>query len=684
MQLLDQFEWDLSNSSSSPEEFSQAFAADLGLSGDFVTAIAHQIREQVQAHHRSLIAVGYAFNGTPVPSDELVSAFLPSLQEAQAFRSEPEAELHTPVLTQLTQAEIELQERERERESRRKKRQSRGRRGAVTLPDREPQKTLRTPAVYGWQIAAPETLSNLALSNVGPDRGGAGGATMQHSRRSAAAAAKAQMNEPTPSALPDPVDEAPKRASRAEDVRVYFDYPGGLGRGTYQGRTNAQAPVEIRGDASLKSRSAARPGSHRRNILNSEGPGRTGTSSPVAQVGAGAGGGAGTPSTGPAELAELDERLHPSWIDGVWHCANCGVPDSVAVGRRKGPTGAKTLCGPCGAVWNSSRKLRPVEYTTDVEEHLSQRAHRLQGSRPPTRETDADPEYFQEEEGDGPAASAAPTAPTVGGTGARSGPGSGSGHYSSATTLQEKESFETSDGADGLSSIPEPSQHLSSGHPGGVHRAATKAETGAAPEHTSPLDSTSGDPATPASAPAPAPAPAFAPAPAPPHAPVPASASTPTPTSSASASASAPVSAPGPISTAPGKPEAPVQAGHRPAQPQRPTHVHVKPDPSPGAAAASPVAASASASSPAPASGASTTPPSWLMRHLQGLRSKYPHDRFEPVMRTKNPAQPEWRMRCLDCPGKLYTPGPAETLANFEVHLKNRSHRANVAARLGR
>lgn len=41
------------------------------------------------------------------------------------------------------------------------------------------------------------------------------------------------------------------------------------------------------------------------------------------------------------------------------------------------------------------------------------------------------------------------------------------------------------------------------------------------------------------------------------------------------------------------------------------------------------------------------------------------------------------RIRCLDCPGKLYTPGPDTTVGNFEVHLKNRHHRERVDARIG-
>lgn len=39
------------------------------------------------------------------------------------------------------------------------------------------------------------------------------------------------------------------------------------------------------------------------------------------------------------------------------------------------------------------------------------------------------------------------------------------------------------------------------------------------------------------------------------------------------------------------------------------------------------------------------------------------------------------RIRCLDCPGKLYTPGPATSVENFEVHLKNRVHKERVEER---
>jgi hypothetical protein len=100
-------------------------------------------------------------------------------------------------------------------------------------------------------------------------------------------------------------------------------------------------------------------------------------------------------------------------------------------------------------------------------------------------------------------------------------------------------------------------------------------------------------------------------------------------------------------------------------------------------------------STAAGAGGAGPTPPSWLTSALDSLRSKYTSDRFD--LRAKAPPPPpapgapappsgsggvEWRIKCLDCPGKLYTPGPGESLTNFEVHIKNRVHRGAVSARV--
>lgn len=86
------------------------------------------------------------------------------------------------------------------------------------------------------------------------------------------------------------------------------------------------------------------------------------------------------------------------------------------------------------------------------------------------------------------------------------------------------------------------------------------------------------------------------------------------------------------------------------------------------------------------------------------MQARYPDDIFEAVIR-KNATSGvyEFRIKCTDCPGKVrghiidvaqrtpvhaapclqhYTPGPGESLQNFEVHLKNRQHRQKVNARL--
>lgn len=39
------------------------------------------------------------------------------------------------------------------------------------------------------------------------------------------------------------------------------------------------------------------------------------------------------------------------------------------------------------------------------------------------------------------------------------------------------------------------------------------------------------------------------------------------------------------------------------------------------------------------------------------------------------------RIKCKDCPGKLYTPDVTLGVNNFEVHLKNRHHRDRVTKR---
>lgn len=66
--LVDQVEWDMSEKENSPEMFAQKLCAELGLGGEFVTAIAYSIRGQITWHQRT-----YAFSEAPLPVVEVIN-----------------------------------------------------------------------------------------------------------------------------------------------------------------------------------------------------------------------------------------------------------------------------------------------------------------------------------------------------------------------------------------------------------------------------------------------------------------------------------------------------------------------------------------------------------------------------------------------------------------------------------
>ncbi|THG99270.1 hypothetical protein EW026_g3053 [Hermanssonia centrifuga] len=174
LKLEDQFEWDLDSLDPSPERFAEVYAKELGLGGEFRTSIAHSIREQAQIYQKSLFLVGHPSDGTMLQDDDLRMSLLPSLHTGA--RSMDQVGAFTPILSYLSDSEIERNEKEREKElNRRRRKTTRGRRG-VALPDREPPKTFRTPAIGFPEVDA----ATLAAVNA---------AAAPTSRRAAAAAA---------------------------------------------------------------------------------------------------------------------------------------------------------------------------------------------------------------------------------------------------------------------------------------------------------------------------------------------------------------------------------------------------------------------------------------------------------------------------------------------------------------
>ena len=534
---------------------------------------------------------------------------------------------------QLSESEILQSEKERERESRRKRRQTRGRRG-INLPDREPLKTARTPAVFGLQQNTSQSAEGLngssdlyaptanigRLGGVGGEAGSRGGLGIS-TRRAAAAAANAHIapHSVHDYGTPTPGPEGPmsfasgrKLASkrrRMESYAIHFEYPGGLGRvdeSESRGPNFAPSLGEDGLGALGEDRSAelgngpARGAQHHQHASltyqQNSGPHTLTT----------------TPSTPVAwNMAKPEEAAtqHPTWHDGQWHCSNCGVPGSLDSSRRKGPLGDKTLCGICGKFFHRHRKARPVEYTRDREHHRRELAARgVLNETVPIVDDGMQTQSVADSSALAPVAVAAST--------------------TAAAVPVSVETLEASSTTSSSLTVPlKVEKDVSFPNTRGNSPDLPFEQVG------SPEDSDSSDNSRPPSA------------------------------IKKSASEA-------PRSQSPAKQSTPLTLPSLAGQQARPPSQD------------SPAPAPAQASS-APVQQQHQSPPDWLTQACHALRLRFPLDRFEIQLRPRGagvppPAVAEWRVRCQDCPGKLYTPGPGESLTNFEIHLKNRAHRAAV------
>ncbi|KAG9028270.1 SWI/SNF chromatin-remodeling complex subunit [Tulasnella sp. JGI-2019a] len=553
-QLQDQFEWDVSEDAHYAELFATTYAKDLGLAKEFETAIAHDIREQVLIYQRALVAAGHQFDGSTIYDEDLRQVILPPV--SIAGRSAEQANTCMPILNNLSEGEVEGQEREREKELKRKKRQGRARRGVI-LPDREPVKTHRTlPGCTDISALLP-TPATVSVP----------------SRRQAA------------------VNASHTIANLVAQENNHGYMPS---MHTPSKDSNHLAPPMA---------TSSQPRAKKQKIAHVVAPALPPTvTRPRGQLPPNF----VSPSTGvpppPKSMARIAaeneaREIEKSKLPG-WHCSTCGCPDAIAVGRRKGPKGDKSQCGPCGKYFHRYRRIKEVVYNPDPEYHLrlrNEEAERKKRKRPVKRKAATD------DNGTEPVAD---------------------------THVDDDDDDDDDDDGPPLAAQTRQSP-----------RPKTPPRRIRSPE------------------------------------------SSPSPPLAAANSTPSSLSAPSTIRDDDIKPPperelSPSPAAKTPAPPPPPVVAPTLPPPAPPPA-------------PRPSTSQHPETPDWLVRCMAALQATYQNDRFGAIPRPPQPTAPpgtgrEWRIKCFDCPGKVYTPGPEETLTNFEVHLKNRRHRENVAARLSK
>ena len=308
------------------------------------TAIAHCIREQAQMYQKSLFILGHPSEGLGFQDEDLRTSFLPSLN-VTAARSLDQVPSFTPVLNYLSDGELERGEKEREKDlARRRRKGNRGRRG-VTLPDREVLKTCRTPAI-GFPEVDASTLNSTTISAPTHKRAAATAATLTITNMIASENGGAMLPPSTPLNIPAttsvPVqqkDKKPKALFKAPPVPPSVLRP----------RATVHAPTQSSGIAGLNVPASAIEGMST-SAPESRAGARVLTTKRVREL------------EREAREKEFVDGQHPNFIDGIWHCSNCGCPGDIAIGRRKGPLGDKSQCGTCGKFPRASSLVPAVNH----------------------------------------------------------------------------------------------------------------------------------------------------------------------------------------------------------------------------------------------------------------------------------------------------------------------------------
>jgi SWI/SNF-related matrix-associated actin-dependent regulator of chromatin subfamily B protein 1 len=359
------------------------------------TAIAHCIREQVQTYQKSLFLIGHPSDGSPIQDDDLRSSFLPSLTcGARAIDQVPS---FTPLLNYLSDGELEKNEKDRDKDlNKRRKRYMRSRRG-LALPDREPIRTYRTPGIGFPELDAATLALTAAASAPTSRRAAAAAASLTIANMVASENGTALMPmQAMPMMSSQPVPATSSNEKKPKGLFKAPSYPSSILRP--RARVTAPTPSTALDVASIPAPHAP---VENESAPSSTAAAGTSNSSSSATVVAPPPDSKAVRVLTAKQVKELEKEAkekeyadsqHANFINGVWHCSNCGCPENIAIGRRKGPLGDKSQCGPCGKqlclyhlmvceisdgflstgkFWHRHRRPLPVQYSSDPEFHLN-------------------------------------------------------------------------------------------------------------------------------------------------------------------------------------------------------------------------------------------------------------------------------------------------------------------------
>lgn len=281
-------------------------------------------------YQKSFFLMGHPSDTASVQDEELKLSILPSL--SSGARSLEQIGQFTPLLNYLSDGDIERNEKEREKElNKRRKRNTRSRRG-VALPDREPIRTHRTPAI-GFPELDPSTLAAAVT------------ASAPTSRRAAAAAASVTIanmvaSENGTAYMP----QTSTLTAQPTQTVVKEKKPKGL----FKAPSYPPSVLRPRAQVSAPTSSTVADPSVLSLEIDDEAPPPTRSAAPNSLTNIKTFAKLAKEREREAKEKEFADGQHANMIDGVWHCSNCGCPDEIAIGRRKGPLGDKSQCGPCG------------------------------------------------------------------------------------------------------------------------------------------------------------------------------------------------------------------------------------------------------------------------------------------------------------------------------------------------